>query len=326
MPQFTHHFDNAEIAREVLGGDTTKSRILEEILKIEVVTRDAWIKVEGEESGVMHARNFIEIIEKSVREGRKIRTREFSRLLEMMQEEGADSLIDCIQDSITTSSRKAPIRPRTGGQKKYIDTIRKNTITFGLGPAGTGKTYLAMAMAVASLKAGDVTRIILSRPAVEAGEALGFLPGALEEKISPYLRPLYDALHDMLPSEELQKYHDRGVIEIAPLAYMRGRTLNNSFVILDESQNATREQMLMFLTRMGSESKLVVTGDPSQVDLPMHRKSGLVEGARKLEHIDGIGVHRFKKKDVVRHHLVQSIIQAYEDSSPKRDDFQNADV
>lgn len=316
MAQSTYHFENAEIAREVLGGDEKKSKILEDKLGIEVVSRDGWIKFDGEESRVQFAKNFIEIIERSARDGRRIRTRDFLRSLDMMCDEGADSLVACIQDTISTSSKKAPIRPRTSGQKKYIDTIRENTITFGLGPAGTGKTYLAMAMAVSALKAGDVTRLILSRPAVEAGEALGFLPGALEEKISPYLRPLYDALHDMLPAEELQKYHDRGVVEIAPLAYMRGRTLNNSFVILDESQNATREQMLMFLTRMGAESKLVVTGDPSQVDLPLHRKSGLVEAAKKLEHIEGIGVHRFQKKDVVRHHLVQSIIQAYEDSGP----------
>lgn len=313
MAELTYHFENAEIAREALGGDEKKSRILEEKLNIKVISRDGWIKFEGNPSKIELAQRFIEVIETSVRDGQRVRTREFARSLEMMSEEGLEAMVACIKDSISTSSKKAPIRPRTGGQKRYIDIIRKNTITFGLGPAGTGKTYLAMAMAVSSLKAGEVTRIILSRPAVEAGEALGFLPGALEEKISPYLRPLYDALHDMLPAEELQKYQERGVVEIAPLAYMRGRTLNNSFVILDESQNATREQMLMFLTRMGSESKLVVTGDPSQVDLPMHRKSGLVEAAKKLDDIDGIGVHRFLKKDVVRHRLVQSIIQAYEE-------------
>jgi phosphate starvation-inducible PhoH-like protein len=182
-----------------------------------------------------------------------------------------------------------------------------------------------MAMAVSALKNGEVSRLILSRPAVEAGEALGFLPGALEEKISPYLRPLYDALHDMLPAEELQKYNERGILEIAPLAYMRGRTLNNAFIILDESQNATREQMLMFLTRIGSDSKLVITGDPSQVDLPMHRRSGLVEASRKLEGIEGIGIHRFDKKDVVRHYLVQKIIEAYEEKSPNGHPFHESE-
>ncbi|MCD8535082.1 MAG: PhoH family protein [Verrucomicrobia bacterium] len=283
------------------------------------------VRLEGGEESVQLAQSLLEILEKVARDGQRIRTRDFQRYLGMIQDEGAGALIECLNDMISTSPKKPPIRPRTAGQKKYIDLIRANTITFGVGPAGTGKTYLAMAMAVSALKNGEVSRLILSRPAVEAGEALGFLPGALEEKISPYLRPLYDALHDMLPAEELQKYNERGILEIAPLAYMRGRTLNNAFIILDESQNATREQMLMFLTRIGSDSKLVITGDPSQVDLPMHRRSGLVEAARKLEGIDGIGIHRFDKKDVVRHYLVQKIIEAYEEKSPNGHPFHESD-
>lgn len=324
MAEETFHFENAALAQQVLGADETKLRILEDKLNIRAVARDLWVKFDGEDHSVRTARELLEILEKSAHEGQRIRTRDFGRSLEMILEVGSNGLRNCLEDMVSTSPKKPPIRPRTAGQKQYLDLIRSHTITFGIGPAGTGKTYLAMAMAVASLKAGDVNRLILSRPAVEAGEALGFLPGALEEKISPYLRPLYDALHDMLPADELQKYHDRGVVEIAPLAYMRGRTLNNSFVILDESQNATREQMLMFLTRMGGDSKLVITGDPSQVDLPMHRKSGLVEAARKLEHIDGIGVHRFQKKDVVRHYLVQKIIEAYEE--PTRNGQASMDI
>jgi phosphate starvation-inducible PhoH-like protein len=312
MASRTHHFETASLAQQVLGSDDTRLKILEEQFGIDLVSRDQWVKMDGEDQSVETVAGLLEILEQSARDGQRIRTRDIYRSIEMIREDGAAALRDCLAEFVITSPKKAPIRPRTTGQKKYLDLIRRSTITFGLGPAGTGKTYLAMAMAVSALKSGEVSRLILSRPAVEAGEALGFLPGALEEKISPYLRPLYDALHDMLPADELQKYHDRGIVEIAPLAYMRGRTLNNSFVILDESQNATREQMLMFLTRMGSDSKLVITGDPSQVDLPMHRKSGLVEAARKLEGIEGIGVLRFEKRDVVRHYLVQKIIEAYE--------------
>jgi len=199
------------------------------------------------------------------------------------------------------------------GQKKYLDAIRKHDITFGIGPAGTGKTYLAVATALAALREGKVSRIILTRPAVEAGEALGFLPGDLFEKITPYLRPLHDALQDMLPAEEILKHTERGTIEIAPLAYMRGRTLNGAFIILDEAQNSTTEQMLMFLTRLGHGSKAVITGDETQVDLPPHKHSGLLEAHRALKNVEGIAVIEFSKRDVVRHPLVQRIIGAYEE-------------
>ena len=218
-----------------------------------------------------------------------------------------------------STNSKPPIIPKTAGQKGYIQAILANDITFGVGPAGTGKTYLAVALAVAALKQEKVSRIVLTRPAVEAGEALGFLPGDLQEKILPYLRPLYDALYDMLEVEEIQKFMDRGVIEIAPLAYMRGRTLANSFVILDEAQNTTAEQMFMFLTRLGEGSRCVVTGDRTQIDLPRNKLSGLIEAVEALEEVPGIAMHFFNEQDVVRHPLVQSIIVAYKEHRGARE-------
>ncbi|HWF17870.1 MAG TPA: PhoH family protein, partial [Verrucomicrobiae bacterium] len=231
--------------------------------------------------------------------------------------EGISALKDIMSERIQTSSKKGSVSPKTIGQKKYVDAIRHHDVTFGVGPAGTGKTYLAMAMAVSALKEEKISRIVLTRPAVEAGEALGFLPGDLYEKITPYLRPLHDALQDMLPAEEIQKYMERNVIEIAPLAYMRGRTLNNSFIVLDEAQNATAEQMFMFLTRLGLNSKAVITGDETQVDLPPHKHSGLVEAHRALRGVEGIAIVEFTRRDVVRHPLVQRIIAAYEEHRGK---------
>jgi phosphate starvation-inducible PhoH-like protein len=218
---------------------------------------------------------------------------------------------------VQTHERKPGVTAKTLGQKKYLDAIRNHDVTFGIGPAGTGKTYLAVAMALSALRDGKVSRIILTRPAVEAGEALGFLPGDLFEKITPYLRPLHDALHDMLPAEEIAKHMERATIEIAPLAYMRGRTLNNAFIILDEAQNSTTEQMLMFLTRLGHGSKAVITGDETQIDLPAHKHSGLLEAHRILKHIEGIAVVEFTRRDIVRHPLVQRIIAAYEEHRGK---------
>jgi phosphate starvation-inducible PhoH-like protein len=214
---------------------------------------------------------------------------------------------------IQVSAKKPAILPKTFLQKAYVETIRHHDLVFGIGPAGTGKTYLAMAMAISYLKSDKINRIILTRPAVEAGEALGFLPGDLQEKIFPYLRPLYDALYDMLDVEEIQKLMDKGILEIAPLAYMRGRTLNGAFVILDEGQNATTEQMFMFLTRLGAESKCIVTGDPTQVDLPHSKKSGLVEAVQALSPVEGIGFVRFEDTDVIRHELVGKIVRAYKE-------------
>ena len=224
--------------------------------------------------------------------------------------EGED--LSSLKDAICVTMKGKPIRPKTVGQKRYVDAIRKNTVTLGIGPAGTGKTFLAVAMAVDALRSKQISRIVLTRPAVEAGEKLGFLPGDLQNKIDPYLRPLYDALHEMLGAENFQRQLERNSIEIAPLAYMRGRTLDDSFIILDEAQNTTCEQMKMFLTRLGMNSKVVVTGDPSQTDLPFGKKSGLGVASKILKGIDGIAVHTFSDRDVVRHHLVQKIINAYD--------------
>jgi phosphate starvation-inducible PhoH-like protein len=229
-----------------------------------------------------------------------------------VSESRADNLTEAVSMKITTSPRKPPIVARSAGQKSYLEAIEKHDIVFGIGPAGTGKTYLAVAMAVAALKKDQVSRIILTRPAVEAGEALGFLPGELEQKIMPYLRPLYDALRDMLEPEEIERAIARQTIEVAPLAYMRGRTLNNAFVILDEAQNTTTEQMFMLLTRIGPHSKCVITGDVTQIDLPANKRSGVVEALQALKSIPGISIVYLNERDVVRHELVRSIITAYQ--------------
>lgn len=230
----------------------------------------------------------------------------------MINDDNDDQISQLADDSICINSRGKPIRPKTLGQKKYLDAISKNTIVIGIGPAGTGKTYLAVAMAVKAFRSHEVNKIILTRPAVEAGEKLGFLPGDLQNKVDPYLRPLYDALFEMLGAENFQKYVERGNIEVAPLAYMRGRTLDDAFIILDEAQNTTHEQMKMFLTRLGFNSKAVITGDITQIDLPDKKKSGLIEIVKILKNIDDIALIHFSQKDVVRHQLVQAIIKAYE--------------
>ena len=233
-----------------------------------------------------------------------------------MVKDGTEKEMDNMSsDCVCVSYSGKPIKPKTVGQKKYCDLIRKNTITFGVGPAGTGKTYLAVALAVSAFKAHEVQRIILTRPAVEAGEKLGFLPGDLQNKVDPYLRPLYDALFEMFGQEAFNRHLERGSIEVAPLAYMRGRTLDDSFIILDEAQNTTREQMKMFLTRLGFNSKMVITGDITQIDLPETKKSGLIEALRVLKNVDDIAQNRFSEKDVVRHRLVQDIVKAYENAA-----------
>lgn len=308
----TLHFENARLAMQLVNNETRNFQVIEDRLKVKAMSRDGWIKLDGEEEDVERARLLFEALEKSVQDGGKIREREFNQALDVICEEGGEALKKLLSERIVTSTRKAPVVPKTVMQQKYVQAIREHDVTLGLGPAGTGKTYLAMAMATAALKAGDVARIILTRPAVEAGEALGFLPGDLYEKLDPYLRPLHDALNDMLPLEEVQKQKDKGAIEIAPLAYMRGRTLNNAFIILDEAQNSTTEQMFMFLTRLGFNSKCVVTGDPTQIDLPSERQSGLIEASHALRSIKGISVVEFGRRDVVRHPLVRRIISAYE--------------
>lgn len=317
MPSETLHFENARVAQQLFNNDPRNLEALEQQLGVKATAREGWIKLDGAADALERARQLFVSLENSLKSGAPVRNREFTHALNVVKHEGASTLKDLMNDRVQTHEKKPGVTAKTVGQKKYVDAIRKHDITFGIGPAGTGKTYLAVAMALATLREGKVARIILTRPAVEAGEALGFLPGDLYEKIMPYLRPLHDALQDMLPPDEIQKHTERNTIEIAPLAYMRGRTLNNAFIILDEAQNSTTEQMLMFLTRLGHGSKAVITGDETQVDLPPHKHSGLLEAHRVLKHVDGIAVIEFGKRDVVRHALVQRIISAYEEHRGK---------
>jgi phosphate starvation-inducible PhoH-like protein len=309
----TLHFENARAAQQLFNHEPRNLQSLEAELGIKATAREGWIKLEGPQDGVERAKQLFASLENMVKAGAPIRNREFTHALNVVKDEGAETLKTLVNDRVQTHERRPGVTAKTVGQKKYLDAIRSHDVTLGIGPAGTGKTYLAVAAALSTLREGKVSRIILTRPAVEAGEALGFLPGDLYEKITPYLRPLHDALQDMLPAEDVQKLMERGTIEIAPLAYMRGRTLNNAFIILDEAQNSTTEQMLMFLTRLGHGSKVVVTGDETQIDLPAHKHSGLLEAHRALRHVDGVAVVEFGKKDVVRHPLVQRIITAYEE-------------
>lgn len=313
MKTETLHFDNARTVQSLIGNTSRNLDILEQQLGVKATSRDGWIKLEGEAEAVEQARQFFSQIEEAVKSGTTMRPREFSQALAVVKNDGVEALRQLFSARIQTSTRKAPVTPKTAGQRNYIQTIQSHDVTLGIGPAGTGKTYLAMAMAVSALHQEKVSRIILTRPAVEAGEALGYLPGDLDEKLEPYLRPLQDALHDMLPAEDILRHRERGSIEIAPLAYMRGRTLNHAFVILDEAQNTTKEQMFMFLTRLGFNSRAVITGDPTQIDLPQHKQSGLVEAIHALRKVEGIGMVEFEKRDVVRHPLVQRIIEAYEE-------------
>src|SRR6476620_4749267 len=313
MASETLHYENARFAQQLFNNDPRNLDTLQDQLAVKATSREGWIKLEGATEAVEIAKNVFQFLEKALKEGQPVRNREFAYAVNVAKHDGTKALETLGAEKIHTSTKKASVTPKTVGQKKYVDAIRHHDITFGIGPAGTGKTYLAVAMAVAALKEDKVSRIVLTRPAVEAGEALGFLPGDLYEKIAPYLRPLHDALHDMLPAEEIAKHMERGTIEIAPLAYMRGRTLNSEFIILDEAQNSTTEQMFMFLTRLGHGSKAVVTGDPTQVDLPPHKHSGVLEAHRALKHIEGIAIVEFQRRDIVRHPLVQRIIAAYEE-------------
>ncbi len=313
MATETLHFENARFAQQLFNHEPRNLHSLETELGVKATARDGWIKLEGEATAVERAKQLFASLEKMLQAGSPVKGREFAHALNVVKHDGAETLKDLVSDRVHTHEKKSGVTAKTVGQKKYLDAIRKHDITFGIGPAGTGKTYLAVATALSALREGKISRIILTRPAVEAGEALGFLPGDLFEKITPYLRPLHDALQDMMPAEEIVKLTERGTIEIAPLAYMRGRTLNNAFIILDEAQNSTAEQMLMFLTRLGHGSKAVITGDETQVDLPAHKNSGLIEAHRALKNVEGIAVIEFSKRDVVRHALVQRIIAAYEE-------------
>ncbi|MCE0523558.1 MAG: PhoH family protein [Methylacidiphilales bacterium] len=307
----TLNFENARAAQSLYVNDPQNLRRIEDRFGVKITTREGWIKVEGEPGSISKARDVFQQLHLAREKGLYIRKAEFNFALESVAKGAEVKLPDLHAARIQISAKKPPIIPKSLQQKKYVEAIKHHDLLFGVGPAGTGKTFLAMAMAVAALKNEEVNRIVLTRPAVEAGEALGFLPGDLQEKIFPYLRPLYDALNDMLENEEIQRCMDKGIIEIAPLAYMRGRTLSRSFIILDEAQNTTTEQMFMFLTRLGQDSKCVITGDPSQVDLPYNRKSGLIEAMQALHGTEGICFTKFDEVDVIRHELVQKIIRAY---------------
>lgn len=308
----TLHFDNARQLQSLYANDLQLLKRMEDSLGVKVTTREGWVKLEGEPEKIEKAERVFNQLEEAQKKGVAIQKHEFQYALNSVNEPSGDNLTDAVSMKVTTSPRKPPIVARSVGQRNYLEAIDKHDIVFGIGPAGTGKTYLAVAMAVSALKKDQVSRIILTRPAVEAGEALGFLPGELEQKIAPYLRPLYDALRDMLDPEEIERSIARQTIEVAPLAYMRGRTLNNAFVILDEAQNTTTEQMFMLLTRIGPHSKCVITGDVTQVDLPANKRSGVVEALQALKNIPGISIVYLNERDVVRHELVRSIITAYQ--------------
>ena len=310
--------DRMEHAVSLFGSFDKNIRQIEEAFSVRVISRGSDIKISGEAENVAKATRAVEGLLTLINKGESLSEQNVRYVLSLVNEGAEDKLSDMVGDCICITAKGKPVKPKTLGQKRYVEAIRQNTITLGAGPAGTGKTYLAVAMAVTAFRAKEVNRIILTRPAVEAGEKLGFLPGDLQQKVDPYLRPLYDALFDMLGAETFQRYQERGSIEVAPLAYMRGRTLDDSFIILDEAQNTTREQMKMFLTRLGFNSKMVVTGDVTQIDLPDGKKSGLLQAMRILKNIPDISVCRFTEKDVVRHRLVQDIIKAYEKSEEAR--------
>lgn len=318
MPEKTILTNSHEITAAMFGPFDSYARQIEESFGVRISNRGGenmgdMILIEGDDmTGVDRAVTMLEALRRMVGVGEALDEQTVDYVLRMVTD-GCEAELGAMDESvICITTRGKPIKPKTVGQQKYVDAIRKNTVVLGLGPAGTGKTFLAVAMAVDALRNKQINRIILTRPAVEAGEKLGFLPGDLQNKIDPYLRPLYDALYEMLGAENYARYLERNTIEIAPLAYMRGRTLDDSFIILDEAQNTTPEQMKMFLTRLGYNSKAVVTGDPSQTDLAFGKKSGLAVAATILKQIDGIAIHHFTDRDVVRHRLVQKIIQAYD--------------
>ena len=286
--------------------------ILRKEYGVEIVLRGCDLKIMGDEAPVTLCAKAVNALLPLIAQGKDVDELNVRYAISLTNEGSEQELKTLGGSAICITQKGKPVHPKTVGQKRYIKTIEENTVTLGIGPAGTGKTYLAVAMAVNAFRAGTVNRIILTRPAVEAGEKLGFLPGDLQNKVDPYLRPLYDALFDFLGSEGFLKYQERGSIEVAPLAYMRGRTLDESFIILDEAQNTTREQMKMFLTRLGFGSKIIITGDITQIDLPDNKKSGLVEAMRVLRNVEDIGIVKFTDKDVVRHKLVQDIIKAYD--------------
>ena len=310
--------DRMENAVSLFGSFDENIRLIESEFSVTVLNRGSDLKISGEAENVAKATTAIELLLALINKGEALSDQNVRYVISLVKDGEEDKLMSLSGDCVCITSKGKPVKPKTLGQKKYVEAIRKNTIVLGAGPAGTGKTYLAVAMAVTAFRAKEVNRIILTRPAFEAGEKLGFLPGDLQQKGDPYLRPLYDALLDMLGAEAFARYQERGSIEVAPLAYMRGRTLDDSFIILDEAQNTTREQMKMFLTRLGFNSKMVVTGDVTQIDLPDGKRSGLTDAMRILRNVPDISINTFTEKDVVRHKLVQDIIKAYEKNEEKR--------
>jgi phosphate starvation-inducible PhoH-like protein len=309
--QKSFEISDDKFERELFGNFDENIKIIESNLNIDVLLREGHIVLIGQPKNIDRALEFLNELYKNFKSGKTLDKQSIVYAIELLKE-GKEEKMQELEDTIVVTRKGREVKPKTLGQKQYINLIKSNDITLGVGPAGTGKTYLAVAMAVRAFKKDEISRIILTRPAVEAGESLGFLPGDMKDKVDPYLRPLYDALFDMLGDEKCAKYLERGIIEVAPLAFMRGRTLDNAFIILDEAQNTTPEQMKMFLTRLGFGSKAVVTGDLTQIDLPIKKKSGLVQAMDVLKEVEGIGINKFTEKDVVRHELVQRIIKAYE--------------
>ncbi len=306
-------FSDIELARQLFGEFNSNLQRIADALDVSINARGNTVFIQGDSIASSLAKNILNQLYGLLENSYPIYPNDVDYAVRILSEDDRIKLKDIFLDTVYVTSKKRSVIPKSRAQKEYIDAIRSSDMVFGIGPAGTGKTYLAMAMAVAALSKSEVDRIILTRPAVEAGESLGFLPGDLAEKVDPYLRPLYDALHDMMRFEKVSNLTDQGVIEVAPLAFMRGRSLNDSFIILDEAQNTTSEQMKMFLTRLGFNSKAVITGDITQIDLPVDKPSGLVEAKNIFQGIEGIKIVFFSKKDVVRHGLVQEIIKAYED-------------
>ena len=322
MGKIIERIVNAERVEDmiaVFGSFDENIRRIEDALSVSIVNRGTELKVSGDEEAADKAVRTLEGLLSLAAKGEIIDEQRVRYLITMVQEGNDDQIVQMAKDVVCITAKGKPIKAKTVGQQNYMKAITKNTVTIGVGPAGTGKTYLAVAAAVAAFRERTVNRIILTRPAVEAGERLGFLPGDLQNKVDPYLRPLYDALYDMLGPETFQKYQERGSIEVAPLAYMRGRTLDDSFIILDEAQNTTKEQMKMFLTRLGFGSKIVITGDVTQIDLPDDKVSGLKDAIRVLEGVNDIAICRLTSADVVRHALVQEIINAYEKAAKKQE-------
>ena len=311
--------DRVEDVISVFGSFDENIRRIEDALNVSIINRGADLKISGDEEAVDKAVKTLEGLLSLAAKGEQIDEQRVRYLITLVQEGNDAQVAQIAKDVVCITAKGKPIKAKTVGQQNYMKAIAKNTVTIGVGPAGTGKTYLAVAAAVAAFRERSVNRIILTRPAVEAGERLGFLPGDLQNKVDPYLRPLYDALYDMLGGETFQKYQERGSIEVAPLAYMRGRTLDDSFIILDEAQNTTKEQMKMFLTRLGFGSKVVITGDETQIDLPTDKVSGLKDAIRVLEDVNDIAICRLTSADVVRHALVQQIINAYEKAERKNE-------